>query len=1177
VSLERLEEHRRLWEAKPELRAVYQVWFDLLLEGIPEGARVLEVGSGPGLPAEAARWRRPELRWISSDLLVTPWNDLAADAGRLPLATGSVDVVVGIDVLHHLPKPADFFREAARVLGGIGELRLVEPWITPLGWVVYRFFHQVDPWDPFPGPEKDAFDGNAAVPWRLVTRTPAWEWRHLGLEPPRFRRLNTFAYLLSLGFREVSYLRPGLVRPLLALDRWTGWLSPLLALRARLVWSSAPPGQGVTAAPTASGGEAAPGPGAGGDRAPKVEAEQDRGDPPRRRARWRTALGVLLALGALATILTLHRWWPRSPERWRVVRLLAEPHEDLDQSELYDEIEVRRVSFAAREDAAGWRGAGGGPLSLSEGAVRLAGEPAARRLIGPLGEEARTVDVIEVEVGQESPSPVAVFWPRPDGRFVSDRAVAVLPDARGVARFVVARHPRWGGRIERIAVQPSFIAQTVRVRSVRYLGYRLDPDRAHDAPREVRAVELGRDRRPAVAFTATRAASLSVEVPPRARLRFGVGLPDHVTASAAFALSLSAAPGSAELLLEHTARRGHGEPGWSEHEVDLGRWGGRRVELSLRIAGPDAAPIGFWGNPQLRVPDTERRPNVLLISADTLRADHLPLYGYGRPTTPHLDRWARKRGVVFRNAVASAPWTLPSHVSLLSGVDAHRHGVSRQGPIPTEIPLLAERFREAGYLTLASTGGGLVAPSFGFGRGFDVYRSREDAVADDPRDELARGTEEVLAWVSRHVDEPFFLFFHTYETHTPLEPREPFFSRLRGAAGPLPDRPLNAEPVPSEEADGFRRRYRFAWTKPLPDPGATPSPRPPLDLDDPQLALDLYDSTIASLDSALGRVFARLEALGLADETIVVFTSDHGESFGENGLFAHTHLQDTNLMVPLVISPRPRTGPRSVEAQVRLVDVAPTLLEMTGLAASTTGQGRSLVPLLTGATTTHPELAWAYSARTNWGLGLRVANRWKLVVPNTVWPALRGGDELYDLATDPTERRNVAAEREHYTSLRDLAARELETIPPGVVVVARCDRSPCFEGVLRGLGAERHGVTSADLACPCVEPVSGGTRVTARSGDRFSIVYEDVVDGELSFAIESTGPAPRRLEVRRRVGPGQPPFALRLGASGWEVAEGAEEAPAAGLHVSYQGPSPEPRPEVAREMEERLRALGYIR
>jgi SAM-dependent methyltransferase len=253
VSLERLEEHRRIWEARPELRAVYQVWFDLLLDTVPPDTRVLEVGSGPGFLADAARAHRPDLRWTSSDLLAAPWNDVVADAGRLPLATGSVGAVVGIDVLHHLPKPSRFFRETSRVLGGIGRLSLVEPWISPLGWTVYRFFHQeecrlrVDPWDPFTGPDKDSFDGNAAVPWRLVHRTPPWEWRHLGFEPPWRRRLNTFAYLMSLGFRDRSLLPGGWVRPLVALDRWTRPVAALTALRALLVWESV----GTTDSPTA--------------------------------------------------------------------------------------------------------------------------------------------------------------------------------------------------------------------------------------------------------------------------------------------------------------------------------------------------------------------------------------------------------------------------------------------------------------------------------------------------------------------------------------------------------------------------------------------------------------------------------------------------------------------------------------------------------------------------------------------------------------------------------------------------------------------------------------------------------------------------------------------------------------------------------------------------------------
>jgi SAM-dependent methyltransferase len=241
VSLERLHEHRRLWRAKPVLPRVYSPWFGALLDAAPRGARVLEVGAGPGFLSEAARERRPDLRWIASDLHPTPWNALAADAGRLPLALATVDAVLGLDVLHHLAAPADFVAESARVLRPGGRLALVEPWITPLSWVVYRFFHQedcrlcVDPWRPFPA-GKDSFDGDAAVPWRMVRGTPAARWTELGLTPPRVARHNAFAYLLSLGFRPASLLPASLAGPVMALDRAGSPVAPLFALRAALTW-----------------------------------------------------------------------------------------------------------------------------------------------------------------------------------------------------------------------------------------------------------------------------------------------------------------------------------------------------------------------------------------------------------------------------------------------------------------------------------------------------------------------------------------------------------------------------------------------------------------------------------------------------------------------------------------------------------------------------------------------------------------------------------------------------------------------------------------------------------------------------------------------------------------------------------------------------------------------------
>jgi SAM-dependent methyltransferase len=242
LSLERLREHRDLWRVKPVLAHVYEPWFAALLAQAPRGARVLEVGAGPGLLSEEARRRRPDLRWIASDLHPAPWNVLAADAGRLPLATASVDAAVGLDVLHHFGRPASFFGEAARVLRPGGRLALVEPWITPFSWVIYRFLHQeecrvgVDPWDPFPGPDKDSFDGDAAVPWKMVRETPESRWRELGFEPPHVERLNAFAYLLSLGFRRASLLPAPLAAPAMALDRAASPLAPLTALRAVLAW-----------------------------------------------------------------------------------------------------------------------------------------------------------------------------------------------------------------------------------------------------------------------------------------------------------------------------------------------------------------------------------------------------------------------------------------------------------------------------------------------------------------------------------------------------------------------------------------------------------------------------------------------------------------------------------------------------------------------------------------------------------------------------------------------------------------------------------------------------------------------------------------------------------------------------------------------------------------------------
>ena len=242
MSRQRLDEHRRLWAAKPVLAEVYRPWFDALLAEAPQGGRVLEIGAGPGFFREHARAARPDLRWVATDIIGTPWNDVAADGTRLPFAAEAFDAVLCLDLVHHLARPRDFFVEAARVLRPGRRLAAVEPWVTPLSYPIYRWAHEegcdlaIDPWAPFGSGPKEAFEGNGALAWRVVGTGDAGTWRAVGLRAPRARRINAFGYLLSLGFKRGSLLPLRLAPLARRIDDWTRPLAPLFAMRALVVW-----------------------------------------------------------------------------------------------------------------------------------------------------------------------------------------------------------------------------------------------------------------------------------------------------------------------------------------------------------------------------------------------------------------------------------------------------------------------------------------------------------------------------------------------------------------------------------------------------------------------------------------------------------------------------------------------------------------------------------------------------------------------------------------------------------------------------------------------------------------------------------------------------------------------------------------------------------------------------
>ncbi|MGH7857567.1 MAG: sulfatase, partial [Candidatus Binatia bacterium] len=452
--------------------------------------------------------------------------------------------------------------------------------------------------------------------------------------------------------------------------------------------------------------------------------------------------------------------------------------------------------------------------------------------------------------------------------------------------------------------------------------------------------------------------------------------------------------------------------------------------------------IGAWSGVDLvaGVPPPEAPPNVLLVSIDTLRADHLSLYGYARPTTPAIDAWAKRSGVTFDNVVAPSPWTLPSHASLFTGWNATRHGVNYdQSAVPGELVLLAEILRKAGWATAAFTGGALLDPRFGFVQGFDRYRYW--AAWEAPQsDELRSHVDRALRFLDENAPRPFFLFLHTYEVHTPYRKREPFFSRW--SESPSLAASVNfLRPEPPRAANGFRVRETLVW-----ETGVAPRPLQP---DEVTTAVAMYDSAIAYADEQIGRLLHKLDELGISDRTLVVLTSDHGELFGEHGEFGHYSLYDENLLVPLVISlPRKFGGGRRVTRQVRLVDVPVTILDLVGAPSLPEPDGTSLAPDLLGTKNDEGLDAWSYAASSNYGIALRLADGSSYVFNNTVWRPDQANEEIRRPTSTGISRG--ATRREHdIERLRGRARTELAGVPGLRVSFSNREAAPLV-GEIRG-------------------------------------------------------------------------------------------------------------------------------
>jgi arylsulfatase A-like enzyme len=325
-------------------------------------------------------------------------------------------------------------------------------------------------------------------------------------------------------------------------------------------------------------------------------------------------------------------------------------------------------------------------------------------------------------------------------------------------------------------------------------------------------------------------------------------------------------------------------------------------------------------------PDPTRRRNILLLSIDTLRGDGLGCYGNPRDTSPQIDSLAAL-GVRFSRALALSSWTLPSHMTMVTGLQASVHGCSAS-PMWTRTfdrlderwVTLAEVLRGWGYATVAFTDGRLVGPAFGFDQGFDI--------CDDSGHGIRRIAEKAIDWLDRDRDErPFFLFLHCYDVHHYRPPEE--YAELFVDSAP-------------ERMTALRNRGKELEAR----LNANAFDR--MDPEEVDYIRALYDAEIRKTDAAFGRVLANLRRQGLAGETIVIVTSDHGEEFWEHGGTGHGwSLHQHQLRIPLILRVPGDTAPGRVDDQwVGLADLMPTILDLVDLPIPSDVQGISVASRL---------------------------------------------------------------------------------------------------------------------------------------------------------------------------------------------------------------------------------------
>ncbi len=495
---------------------------------------------------------------------------------------------------------------------------------------------------------------------------------------------------------------------------------------------------------------------------------------------------------------------------------------------------------------------------------------------------------------------------------------------------------------------------------------------------------------------------------------------------------------SGETVLERTLTSPHR---WEPVAVDLENFAGKTVNLALRIDAERPGSLGFWGTPVVRSRGAEPARGstengsppprgVIVIVGDTLRSDHLNLWGYDRETAPVLTGLA-EAGAWAQDCITQATWTKVSVPSIFTSRYPLSHGVHEiVDRLPASAVTLAEVFRDAGYATFGMSSIPFTGRATNLHQGYEEFHE-SGSLGEGTRAKTARTyVDRLLTWLDRRHDTPFFVFLHVADPHSPYLPYAPY-DTLWGQPGDAEEYQELQNKAREFIADPLMKRFGMPERQELVEAGVDPKHYVAFEH-------DAYDGSIRGMDVEIGRVVERLDQLGIAEDTLIAFISDHGTEFLDHNRHFHGHSVYGELnRVPFILSGPGVPAGVVIPETIQTLDLMPTILELSGLDAPEGLQGQSLVSRMTslaeeGEAANRPRPRPAFTERAESGdsdaleRGAAgesysiVLDGWKLI-HNPVRAEEHPEFELFDHSADPLNLHNLAAE--HPERVQQLATQ----------------------------------------------------------------------------------------------------------------------------------------------------------